>query len=172
MSSQKVSAAAEAVDADLFRRVCSRFATGVTVVTTTGSDGTPHGLTVNSFTSVSLTPPLVLVSIDSRNQVLERFPTGASLAINVLADDQEDLSRRFAASTDERFAGVGWEKGELGEPVLHGAIASFECLVDKAVEAGDHIILIAAVKNVRLAEGEPLVFFDSSYRRLDQPSKA
>jgi flavin reductase (DIM6/NTAB) family NADH-FMN oxidoreductase RutF len=172
MSSQKASGAAEPVDAALFRRVCSRFATGVTVVTTIGPDGSPHGLTVNSFTSVSLTPPLVLVSLDTRNHLIERFPAGASLAINVLAEHQEELSRRFAATIDERFAGVGWERGELGEPVLHGAIASFECLVDKAVEAGDHIILIAAVKNVRLAEGEPLVFFDSSYRRLDQASKA
>ncbi|MCU1328847.1 MAG: flavin reductase domain protein FMN-binding [Bryobacterales bacterium] len=169
MSSQKASGAAEPADAALFRRVCSRFATGVTVVTTRSADGNPHGLTVNSFTSVSLDPPLVLVSIDARNQVLERFAEGASLAINVLAEDQQEISTRFAATVDDRFGGVRWAPGLLGEPVLDGCIACFECLVDKAVEAGDHIIVIAVVKNMRLADGEPLVFFDSAYRRLRSP---
>jgi flavin reductase (DIM6/NTAB) family NADH-FMN oxidoreductase RutF len=166
MSSQKASGGPEPVDVDLFRRVCSRFATGVTIVTTSSPDDQPRGLTVNSFTSVSLDPPLVLVSIDTRNHIVSRFPEGAPFAINILSEDQEELSRRFAASLEDRFEGVSWRKGIGGEPIIDGAIACFECTVQRAVEAGDHTILIASVKNVRLADGEPLVFFDSDYRQL------
>ena len=171
MSSQKDSTASAPVDGSLFRRVCGRFATGVTVVTTSDSEGNPHGLTVNSFCSVSLEPPLVLVSIDSRNSSLGRFLEGTPFAINILAVSGEELSRRFSASVDDRFGGIAWTRGLTGAPLLPGALAYFECVLEKAVEAGDHTVLIAAVKNLRLADqdsgqNEPLVFFDSTYRAL------
>lgn len=166
MSSQKGTGTTEPVDAGLFRRVCGRFATGVTVVTTTSPEGRPRGLTVNSFTSVSLDPPLVLVSIDAKNQVLPRFLDGTAFAINILSGEQQELSRRFSAALEDRFEGVAWNPGEWGAPILDGAIACFECHLQNAVAAGDHTVLIAAVKKLRLAGGEPLVFYDSGYRLL------
>ncbi len=167
MSSQNGADGATVVDTGLFRRVCGRFATGVTVITTTTPDGEPHGLTANSFSSVSLDPPLILVCIDNRNSTLGQFLAGSPFAVNILADTGEGLSRRFAAAVDDRFDGVPWSHGTTGAPVLANTLGHFECVLEKAVEAGDHVVLIGAVKDLRLAdEGEPLVFFDSAYRAL------
>ncbi len=171
MSSQNDTPASESVDGGLFRRVCGRFATGVTVVTTSDPDGHPHGLTVNSFCSVSLQPPLVLVSLDSKNSSLAWLLEGSPFAVNILSVSGEALSRRFSASVEDRFGGVEWTGGLTGAPVLSNTLGYFECVLEKSVEAGDHTILIAAVKNLRLADlesgqSEPLVYFDSSYRTL------
>lgn len=172
MSSQKADAAFGAVDGGLFRRVCGRFATGITVVTTTTPDGLPHGLTVNSFSSVSLEPPLVLVSIDSRNLALPWLLNGNPFAINILAASGREISRRFSAPVDDRFEGISWVAGLTGAPILPDTLGHFECVLEKSVVAGDHTILIAEVKHLRLTEavgrGEPLVFFDSSYRLLSE----
>lgn len=171
MSSQKDTAASAPVDAGLFRRVCGRFATGVTVVTTSDRQGNPHGLTVNSFCSVSLEPPLVLVSIDSRNSSLGQLLEGTPFAVNILVASGEALSRRFSASLEDRFGGIAWTRGVTGAPLLPDTLGYFECVLEKAVEAGDHTIIIAAIKNLRLADldsgqNEPLIFFDGAYRAL------
>lgn len=171
MSSQNDDAAFGPVDRGLFRRVCGRFATGVTVVTTTRPDGLPHGLTVNSFSSVSLEPPLVLVSIDSRNSVLQDLLNGSPFAINILASSGREVSQRFSAPLDARFEGISWVRGVTGAPLLPDTLGHFECILQKAVVAGDHTVLIAEVKQLRLTEavssqGEPLVYFDSAYRLL------
>jgi flavin reductase (DIM6/NTAB) family NADH-FMN oxidoreductase RutF len=166
--SSKVPAAGHfaAVDQWVYRRTCAQFATGITVVTTVDADGHPHGLTVNSFSSVSLEPPLVLVSIDLRNAILGHFISTSSFAINVLGEHQEDLSRRFSSTAENRFLGLAWQAGVSGVPLLEGVLAQLECSVLRTFEAGDHTVLIGEVRAASCAEGRPLVFFNSEYRNL------
>src|SRR5579862_3720733 len=111
------------VDTALYRRTCARFTTGITVVTVLDSLGHPHGMTVNSFSSVSLDPPLVLVSIDLRNAILGHFISSSWFAINILAEHQEALSRRFSSTSENRFLGVEWTTGASGVPLLTGVLA-------------------------------------------------
>ncbi len=167
--SSKVLAAGDPglVDPALYRRTCAQFATGITVVTTRDSEGHPHGLTVNSFSSVSLDPPLVLVSIDLRNAILGHFISSEWFAINVLAEHHEELSRRFSSPAENRFLGVEWTTGISGMPLLTSVLAQLECAVVQTFEAGDHTVLIGEVRGASYREGKPLVFFDSGYRRLE-----
>jgi len=155
-----------AADSASYRRTCAKFATGITVVTTLDSHGHPHGMTVNSFTSVSLEPPLVLVSIDLRNSILGHFISTSWFGINVLAEHQEHLSRRFSSTAENRFLDVNWRAGISGTPLLDGVLAQFECAVVQTFEAGDHTILVGEVRGAVCHEGKPLVFFDSKYRSL------
>lgn len=161
------SKAVEAVSAPVFRAACARFATGITVVTTVDEHKRPHGLTVNSFTSVSLTPPLVLVCVNRRNALLGHFLSASAYAINVLADHQENVSRRFSSSAEDRFEGVDWRTGNLGVPVLGGVLATFECAVTQVLELGDHTVLIGEVREATYADGNPLLYFNSGYRALN-----
>jgi flavin reductase (DIM6/NTAB) family NADH-FMN oxidoreductase RutF len=154
------------LDPALYRRACGRFATGITVVTVRDHDGRPHGMTVNSFSSVSLDPPLVLVSIDLRNAILQHFSPDSSFAINILAQEQEDISRRFSGGKDDRFAGIHWHSGLGGAPLLEGVLGQLECRTAHQFPAGDHTVLIGEVLAARYAEGEPLLYFSSAYRRL------
>lgn len=155
------------IGARLFRSACARFATGVAVVTVTDAEGRPHGLTVNSFTSLSLDPPLVLISIDLRNSILGHFLAASYFAINILAEGQESLSLRFSSVSENRFAGIAWRTSELGLPLLDGALAHLECAVIRPVDAGDHTVLMGEVRAADYSEGRPLVYFSSGYRRLD-----
>jgi flavin reductase (DIM6/NTAB) family NADH-FMN oxidoreductase RutF len=150
----------------LYRKACAQFATGITVVTVLDSNRHPHGMTVNSFSSVSLDPPLVLVSIDLRNSILGHFLSASSFAINILAEGQEGLSQRFSSVSEYRFEGVEWHTSDLGLPLLDEVLAHLECSVARTFEAGDHTILIGLVQNARYSEGKPLVYFDSSYQTL------
>jgi len=154
------------VDATLYRRTCARFTTGITVVTVLDSLGHPHGMTVNSFSSVSLDPPLVLVSIDLRNAILGHFISSSWFAINILAEHQEQLSRRFSSTAENRFVDVSWHAGISGTPILDGVLAHLECSVVQTFEAGDHTVLIGEVRQAGYAEGKPLVYFNSSYQSL------
>jgi flavin reductase (DIM6/NTAB) family NADH-FMN oxidoreductase RutF len=154
------------IDAWNYRRTCAQFVTGITVVTTLDSDGHPHGMTVNSFSSVSLDPPLVLVSIDLKNAILGHFISSSWFAINILAEHQEDLSRRFSSASEDRFLGVSWHVGASGTPLLDGVLAQLECSVVRTFEAGDHTVLIGEVRRAGTSEGKPLVFFDSAYHHL------
>jgi flavin reductase (DIM6/NTAB) family NADH-FMN oxidoreductase RutF len=154
------------VPAQLYRRACAQFATGITVVTVVDANGHPHGMTVNSFSSVSLDPPLVLVSIDLRNSILGHFLSASFFAINILAEGQEGLSRRFSSVSEERFEGVEWHISPLGLPLLDGVLAHLECSVARTFEAGDHTVLVGEVRDASYAHGKPLVFFNSGYRNL------
>ena len=154
------------VDPSIYRRTCAQFATGVTVVTTVDSHGHPHGMTVNSFSSVSLDPPLVLVSIDLRNAILGHFISSSWFGVNVLAEHQEDLSRRFSSASENRFRDINWTAGVSGVPLLESVLAQLECSMVRTFEAGDHALLIGEVRGARHNEGKPLVFFDSGYRGL------
>lgn len=149
-----------------FRQACGLFATGVAVATVRGEAGEPHGLTINSFTSVSLDPPLVLICIDYRAQVLEVFVRAKHYAVNILGEAQQDISNRFAYRTEDRFAGVEWTAGETGAPLIAGALAAIECVTRQIIEGGDHTILLAEAVAIHAGAGDPLLYFNSRYRQI------
>lgn len=160
------------VGAAEFRRVCGAFATGVAVATVTGRDGKPHGLTVNSFTSVSLDPPLVLVCIGHKAATHGPFSTAPAFAVNILDESQRELSERFASSHPRRFEGVAWRNGETGAPVLEEALAVLECEAWRKMDAGDHTIFVGLVKRASVRDGRPLLYFGGKYRRLEDKESA
>jgi flavin reductase (DIM6/NTAB) family NADH-FMN oxidoreductase RutF len=168
MSSKTVPERFMPVDSWLYRRTCAQFATGITVVTVLDSNGHPHGMTVNSFSSVSLDPPLVLVSIDLTAAIVGHFISSSWFAINILAEHQEYLSRRFSSPSENRFAGVDWHQGASGTPLLDGVLAHLECSVVRTFEAGDHSVLIGEVRVAEYREGKPLIYFNSCYQNLTE----
>lgn len=125
-----------------------QFLTGVTIVTAAAQDGTPLGLTVNSFTSVSLDPPLVLFCIDKKAGCYEAMVGAPGYAVHILGGDQADLSNRFAARGTDRFADLTYTRGLHGAPILPGAMALLECRTVQRVDAGDHTILIGQVERL------------------------
>jgi flavin reductase (DIM6/NTAB) family NADH-FMN oxidoreductase RutF len=155
------------VEASDFRGACGLFPTGVTVVTRRTADGRPYGMTVSSFTSVSLEPPLILICIDKRAGFLADFHTAMPFAVNVLREDQQNVAVRFSQSLEERrFEGLDWTEGSSGVPLLGGAVASFECRLVQTVEAGDHFVLIGEVEEIRRQSGRALVWCESGYHCL------
>jgi flavin reductase (DIM6/NTAB) family NADH-FMN oxidoreductase RutF len=158
-----------AVDTLAFRQALSHLASGVTVVTARAPDGTPRGLTVTAFCSVSLDPPLVLASIDNRSEAHEAFEAGA-FAVSVLAEDQEEVSRRFALPGALKFTEHDYERSASGLVLVPGALAQLECRVVSTVPGGDHTIYVGLVEEARVRPGRPLVYFGRGYRRLaDEP---
>jgi flavin reductase (DIM6/NTAB) family NADH-FMN oxidoreductase RutF len=142
------------------------FPTGVAVVTTLAPDGAPHGLTMNSFCSLSLDPPLVMVAIARDCVFLRFFELSEHFAVNILTDAQRDLSNRFAQLPEGRFAGVAWRNGVAGSPLIDGSLAVIECRTVQVMDAGDHRVLIGEAVAVEVGEGRPLVFFGSGYAGL------
>jgi flavin reductase (DIM6/NTAB) family NADH-FMN oxidoreductase RutF len=154
------------ISSNEFRRACGRFATGVTVASVLDVDGTPHGLTVSSFTSVSLEPPLVLICLGHAVTSIDVFRQSRYFGINVLAEDQSGLSDRFATKGFDRFDGLAWERGDHGVPLLTEALANIECALVRRVTAGDHDIFIGEMLRARVRDGEPLIYFAGRYRNL------
>ncbi len=154
------------ISCERLRQACARFATGVAVVTTTTPDGTPHGMTVNSFTSVSCDPPVVSVSLDLKCSVYAALAEAKHFGINVLSDAQQHLSIRFAQTCEARFEGIGWRLGETGVPVMSGVLAVVECRRHSSIEIGDHLVLFGTVECAEFSHGEPLIYFGSRYRKL------
>jgi flavin reductase (DIM6/NTAB) family NADH-FMN oxidoreductase RutF/DNA-binding IclR family transcriptional regulator len=159
-------------DAPLFdsrelRRVLGTFVTGVTVVTTTDDEGRFHGVTANSFSSVSLDPPLVLWSQAVRTHSHPVFFKAERFAINILAEDQIELSKRFAKSSHEKFAGVDFDIGAGGLPLLRDCSARLQCRVVSRVPGGDHTIYVGEVLAVDRAERKPLAFGNGQYLLTD-----
>lgn len=154
-----------AVDSAELRHAASQFVTGVTIVTIRGEDGTPLGLTANSFTTVSLDPPLVLVCLDKRLGSYAAFQPGRVFAIHVLAEDQSDLSTRFARRGEDKFRGLRWREGIEGVPLLPGSLTIWECRLAHAYEGGDHTIAVGQVECIELGDltQQPLGFFRSKY---------
>jgi len=161
MSSEDVS-----VTSDEFRHTCSRFATGVTVATALDAQGSPHGLTVSSFTSVSLDPPLVLICLGHAVTVIDIFRHATHFGINVLAAEQRPISDRFARKGLDRFNGLAWERGATGVPLLPGVLAAIECAVHERFTSGDHDIFVGRMVHARTAEGDPLLYYASGYREI------
>jgi flavin reductase (DIM6/NTAB) family NADH-FMN oxidoreductase RutF len=157
----------KAVNSEYFKRACGRFLTGIAIVTVVGADGLPHGITVNSFTSVSLEPPRVLVCIDCRAQFMTYCAEGGNFGINILQESQLDLSRRFARKESERFSGIEWYLGTTGVPLLPLVLATMECRLTARIIEGDHVVLFGQVLSINYYEGNPLAYFKGLYRRLD-----
>lgn len=155
------------IEKQRFRRICGKFASGITVATVRDTAGGCHGMTANSFTSVSLTPPLVLICVDHRARIREHLRIGAYFGINILSASQKDLCDRFAGTGYDRFEGVGWYAGQTGVPLLPDVLATIECSRVNVVTAGDHDIVIGEVIHADCRDGEPLVFYGGQYRRLD-----
>ena len=154
------------VSKDEFRTALSRFISGVTVITTFGKDNRPAGITVSAFSSVSLEPPLVLACIDKRASVHEHLAEGSRFAVNILAEDQQDISRLFASKDQDRFDGARYRWGVSGAPLLEGALAYIECRVVHAYPAGDHTIIVGEVESTSVAEHKPLTYYRGGYGNL------
>jgi flavin reductase (DIM6/NTAB) family NADH-FMN oxidoreductase RutF len=157
-----------AFDARAFRNALSSFPTGVAVITTIGADGLPVGLTCNSFSSVSLDPPLVSWGLRLNSKNLQAFQRASAFAINILAEDQTELSGRFAKSGDpKKFEGVGWKTGHAGVPVINDCVASFECAKFAEHLAGDHVLFLGQVHAFNQGREEhSLVFYKGAYMML------
>lgn len=155
-----------ALDPRQLRQAFSCFATGVTVVTAYDASGRPRGMTANSFTSVSLAPPLILVCVASNAPIWPTFAAAKTFAVNVLAQSQKDLSQGFAQPQPDKFVGVDWRPGPWGAPVLNGAAAHLECRRVREIEAGDHMILLGEVIDFAVSPTLPLVFHRGSYAAL------
>lgn len=146
-----------------FRELCGRFVTGVTVATAIDHDGRPVGMTVNSFTSVSLAPPLVSMSIDQAAELFDLLTTTPRFALNVLRHDQEGVSRLFAQPQADRFADIGFQISARGNPVLDGALAVVECETHSRFRAGDHTIVVGEVVDGLTRPGRPLLYYRGGY---------
>jgi flavin-dependent trigonelline monooxygenase, reductase component len=158
------------VDPNSFRRALGHFLTGVTVVTTIGADGEPIGMTANSFTSVSLDPPLVLLCVARSAASFAAMEQARRYAVHILHRDQDELSRTFARSAAngaQKFAVVAWHRGASGLPLLDECMARIECTITERVELGDHVGYIARVDDVEAEQGgAPLAFFRGQYTSL------
>lgn len=143
---------------DSFKEAMANYPTGVTVVTAIDEKGTPIGLTVNSFASVSLDPLLVLWSIDKRVSTYETFTKIDRFAINILGDNQADVATLFASRHQDRFANCAWDLSEYKLPIIKDTIASLQCKTFKRVEAGDHMILIGEIIEIDVEKKLPLLY--------------
>ena len=152
-----------AMDAKAYRRTLGCFATGVTIITTRRASGENVGLTVNSFNSVSLDPPLVLWSLSLYAQSLPAFQEASHFAVNILAADQVQLSQRFATSVPNKFEGVDVTYGAGGVPMIEGCAAYLQCRQEYRHYGGDHIIFIGSVVEHIRTEREPLIFCKGEY---------
>jgi 3-hydroxy-9,10-secoandrosta-1,3,5(10)-triene-9,17-dione monooxygenase reductase component len=154
------------LDSKEFRNVLGLFATGVTVLTSKDKDGKGSGITANAFTSVSLDPPLVLICIDKNAQCYGCFEESKVFVVNILAQNQEEISRRFATKGIDKFEGVSWHAGLSGVPLIDGAVGYIECKVVQGYEGGDHTIYLGEVLNVVALRDDPLLFFKGKYYKL------
>src|SRR5258706_15341484 len=151
------------IDEYRFRQVMGHFASGVTVVTTM-HNGQLYGMTVSSFASLSLKPPLVLICIEKHLGTHAAIATAGQFAVNILEQRQEHLSRRFATREDDKFTGVAWHSSPNGLPLIEGTLAVIECQLRDTFPGGDHTIFVGEVIGAEIGHGAPLLY----YRRGDQ----
>jgi flavin reductase (DIM6/NTAB) family NADH-FMN oxidoreductase RutF len=151
------------MDARHLRNALGRFVTGVTVITTRTADGRLEGLTANSFSAVSLEPPLVLWSLRDTASSLPGFEGSGYFAVNVLGAWQAQISNHFAKRSDDKFKHVVHAPGLGGCPLLFGALATFECTKETSVVGGDHVVFFGRVQRATYREGEPLIFSAGKY---------
>lgn len=151
------------VNSLLFRRIMSSFPTGVTVVTTLGDNGVSVGLTANAVTAVSLTPPQLLVCLGRDRYTCQAARERGAFAVNFLDHSQRWIAERFASGAPDKFADTEIFAGRLGLPLIAGALAHAECVIDKQIDAGDHMILIGCIRAGEAADGRPLMFYRREY---------
>ena len=157
------------IDADTFRSVLGRFASGVTIVTARDGDGHDHGMTVSAFCSLSLSPPLVLACVDHVASMHEVLRESSHFAVNILASGQEALSRRFATpEASRRFEGIGFSRAEGGAALLDDALAVLECRLIDCHSRGDHTIFIGEVEAATSHAGRPLLYYRGGYAQLER----
>lgn len=149
------------------RECLGRFATGITVVTCRGSEG-PCGITANSFSSVSLEPPLVLWNIAKVTNSLQAYLDAEHFAVNVLSAGQQELSSHFAQSDHTVFNGIDYETSARGVPLLPDSVACFECRTHQVYDCGDHYIIVGEVENYRAHDREPLLFYNGQYVAMSE----
>ena len=153
------------IDDARFRQAMGHFASGVTVVTT-AAGAELYGMTVSSFSSLSLNPPLILICIDKGVPSHNMLKDAGCFVVNILEERQEHLSRRFATTATDKFKGVAWHSGKLGLPVLDNTLAAIECSLRDTLDGGDHTIFIGEVVDVEVREGAPLLYYRRGYREL------
>jgi 3-hydroxy-9,10-secoandrosta-1,3,5(10)-triene-9,17-dione monooxygenase reductase component len=154
------------IDPREYRSALGRFATGVTIITTCDSDGRPVGITANSFSSVSLDPPLVLWSLARSSRSLDAFTGSGGFAIHILGKGQEDLAMRFATRAADKFAECAYDCKHDGIPLLDECLARIECTKHHQYDGGDHVIFIGEVESFHHREGHPLLFFGGQFHSL------
>ncbi|HEY8132847.1 MAG TPA: flavin reductase family protein [Thermoanaerobaculia bacterium] len=153
------------IDEAAFKLAMSHFASGVTVVTTEHG-GKPFGMTVASFASLSLHPPLVLICIEKSVKTHDAIAAAGKFGVSILSEAQGDISSRFASRVDDKFSGIEVRRGSLGVPLIGGALTTLECSVYDQLPGGDHTIFVGEVVDLRTAEGAPLLYFRSGYREM------
>lgn len=158
-----------AIDPRALRQAFGTFATGVTVITTHDDEGLPRGMTANSFTSVSLDPPLLLVCVGKSASSYQAFSQAKSFAVNILHEDQVDVSNKFASKAADKFDTVRHDKVHTGAPILTDSLTWFDCSTHQRVEAGDHVVLIGQVQAFGTSPKSPLCFNRGSYASLKNP---
>ncbi len=157
----------DTINTKAFRQALGKFATGVTVITTREADGTPRGFTANSFSSVSLDPPLILVCIARSAASCDVFCDAKHFAVNILGDDQKEIANLFATQRPDKFSAAGWRGSNSGAPLLENSLAWFNCSQTNVVEAGDHVILVGRVTQFDSRDGQPLGYFSGNYFNLE-----
>ncbi|GAC1435902.1 MAG: flavin reductase family protein [Thermoanaerobaculia bacterium] len=153
------------VDDAQFKMAMSHFASGVTIVTTE-HEGKPYGLTVASFASLSLHPPLVLVCIEKAVKSHDAIRFSGKFGVSILGSDQGDVSNHFASKLDDKFAGAATRRGAMDIPLIDGALCTIECRLRDHLPGGDHSIFIGEVVDCQVREGAPLLYFRSGYRLI------
>jgi 3-hydroxy-9,10-secoandrosta-1,3,5(10)-triene-9,17-dione monooxygenase reductase component len=150
-----------------YRTVLGHFATGVTIITAL-SDGQPIGVSANSFTSVSLTPPLVLFCASKDSTTWPKIEAAGTFTVNILNEHQEDVCRVFATRGADRFSRIGWRPSANGSPILHDALAYLDCTIQDQYEGGDHLIVVGLVHELGVLNDEgPLIFYRGGYGHFD-----
>jgi len=153
------------IDDAQFKLALSHFASGVTVVTTE-HEGRKYGMTVASFASLSLHPPLVLVCIEKNVKSHDAISAAGKFGVSILAKEQAEVSGRFASKSDDKFTGAPVREGEIGVPLIENALTTLECQVAQELPGGDHTIFVGEVVAAHVREGEPLLYFRSGYREI------
>ncbi|MDO8606285.1 MAG: flavin reductase family protein [Phaeospirillum sp.] len=160
------------LDSRSFRKALGCFASGVTVITALNPETkAPVGVTVSSFSSLSLDPPLVMFCLGNKTSSIGAFKDFGHFVVNILSETQRDLSIRFASRTENKWAGVAWEQWNSGAPILPNCLTNLECSLERIVDGGDHQIFIGRVEKIKHQEGgSPLIYFRGSYLELGPPS--
>ena len=148
------------IDTNFLRKSLGKFSTGVTIVTSIDSEGVPTGMTVNSFSSVSLDPALVLWCIDKKQPSYDTFMDGKGYAVNILSKDQSDLCYKFSSQSHDKFENVNWKKSKNGFPLIENSLAWFDCKKWNYYSGGDHQILVGEVTSFNSSELKPLTFWN------------
>ena len=157
------------IDADTFRSVLGRFASGVTIVTARDDEGRDHGMTVSAFSSLSLDPPLVLICVDHAASMHRLLCAHPWIGISILSAHQEPISRRFAdTDEDERFDGLAYSRGDFDVVLLDDALAHLQGRVQHHVDAGDHTVFVAGVERAQPHHGRPLIYYRGGYAQMER----